>query len=119
MCFEVAGTLLGILVYTLYYSLLADKRTGDCTEAVAEPNTGVRRAYRYHALTLGVLIVIFIVITFLGVKEQKGEGREEGMLDCIIMKMTLLTALPPPHTHTHTHRGDKNRQENWVFQWSS
>ena len=72
MCFEVAGTLLGILVYTLYYSLLPDKRAGDCRE---EPNSGVRRAYRYHALTLGVLIVIFIVITFLGVREQKGEGR--------------------------------------------
>ena len=75
MCFEVAGTLLGILVYTLYYSLLADKKAGDCTEAVTEPNSGVRHAYWYHALTLGVLIVIFIVITFLGVREQKGEGR--------------------------------------------
>ena len=78
MCFEVAGTLLGILVYTLYYILLANKTTPDCTESVKEPNTGVRHAYQYHALTLGVLIVVFIVITFLGVKEQKGEREGEG-----------------------------------------
>lgn len=71
MCFEVSGTILGVLVYTAYYLGLATR--SDCVEGERTPDNSLRAAYRWHALTLSVLIVIFVFTTFVGVREQKGQ----------------------------------------------
>ena len=73
MIFEVLGTLLGILVYTVYYLGFVHVSNKECSDSEQrEGDPAVRAAYRYHALTLGVLIFFFILTTFLGVREQKG-----------------------------------------------
>ena len=65
---------MGILVYTVYFAgfvgLGGKESCG--TEGKRLPDFSKRWAYLCHAITLGVLIVIFILIAFLGVKEQKG-----------------------------------------------
>ena len=76
MCFEVIGTILGIVVFTLYYVLFVqDTKEERCEEGEREPDQSERRAYRYHALTLGIILIACIVTTFLGVREQKGGVR--------------------------------------------
>ena len=72
MCFEIAGTLLGVVVYTVFYtSLVHDKEEG-CNDGERQPDSAMRAAFRYHALTLGVLTLVFVLVTFIGVREQQG-----------------------------------------------
>ena len=73
MCFEVFGTLLGILVFTVYYTGFVQNKENGCDEGERLPDIQKRRAYLYHGLTVGVLLLVFIVITFFGVREQKGD----------------------------------------------
>lgn len=72
MCFEVAGTLLGIVVYTVFYTSLVHDKDEDCDDGERQPDRAMRATFRYHALTLGVLTFFFILTTFLGVREQQG-----------------------------------------------
>ncbi len=73
MCFEVLGTILGILIYTAYFvGFVGDSSEQRCEGGVREPDENQRRAYRYHAVTLGVIVIVCTTITFLGVREQKG-----------------------------------------------
>ncbi|XP_064382640.1 sodium-dependent lysophosphatidylcholine symporter 1-B-like [Halichondria panicea] len=76
ICFELSGTLLGILVYTAYFAGFVGFGVKQPCEAGGKrlPDYSKRWAYLCHAITLGVLIVIFILIAFLGVKEQKDES---------------------------------------------
>ena len=71
MCFEVAGTILGVFVYTAYYLGLVSA-PDECNDGERLPNISHRAAYRWHGLTLAVLIVIFVFVTFIGVREQEG-----------------------------------------------
>ncbi len=74
MCFEVLGTIIGIVVYTVHYAAFVQDTTEQkCDDGEREPDESVRRAYRYHAVTLGVILIVCIVIVFLGVREQKGK----------------------------------------------
>lgn len=74
MVFEVLGTLLGILIYTVYYLGFVHIADGDCIPGEKrEGDPATRAAYRYHGLTLGILIFLFILTTFLGVREQQGK----------------------------------------------
>ena len=73
MCFEVAGTLLGILVYTVFYISFNHNKEEDCNNDVRLPDPDMRATFRYHALTLGILIFFFILTTFIGVREQQGD----------------------------------------------
>ena len=75
MCFEVAGTLIGVLVYTAYYIGLASSSTADCDEGERVPDLDMRAAFRWHGLTLGILVVVFVFVTFIGVKEQNGTAK--------------------------------------------
>ena len=73
MCFEVAGTLLGILIYTVFYlGFVSTTDSEECVSGERVPEPLKRAAYRYHGLTVGVLIFLCILVTFLGIKEQKG-----------------------------------------------
>ena len=74
MCFEVLASILGVGIYTIFFVAFVhvqDKGEG-CDNGQREPDIGHRRAYRYHALLLGILIVICVFTTFIGVREQKG-----------------------------------------------
>ena len=73
MCFEVAGTLLGILVYTVFFiSFVGNREEEECNDGERQPDESMRRTFRYHALTLGIVIFLCILTTFLGVREQEG-----------------------------------------------
>ena len=84
-----SGTLLGILIYTVYYIGFVGASNSESCESggVRLPDHSRRNAFFYHALTAGVLVFLFILTTFLGVREQKGDK----------------TPPPPPSTHTHAH----------------
>jgi Na+/melibiose symporter-like transporter len=72
MVFEVIGTLLGIGIYTIYFTAFVHtKEEDDCSAGQREPSLPSERAYRYHAITLGVLTVAFITTTLVTVREQK------------------------------------------------
>ena len=73
MCFEVAGTLLGIGVYTVFYTILVQSKDEDCSDGQRQPDKAMRATFRYHALTLGILTFFFILTTFIGVREQQGQ----------------------------------------------
>lgn len=73
MCFEVAGTLLGISVYTVFYTSLVHNKDDSCSNGERQPDQDMRATFRYHALTLGVLTFFFILTTFIGVREQQGQ----------------------------------------------
>ena len=73
MCFEVAGTLLGIAVYTVFFVSLVHDKKDDCDDGDRQPDPEMRATFRYHALTLGILTFFFILTTFLGVREQQGQ----------------------------------------------
>ena len=73
MLFEIAGTLLGILVYTAYYVGMVDASTSDCNnDGERKINTSRRAAYQWHGLTIAVIIVVCISVTTFTIKEQKG-----------------------------------------------
>ncbi len=73
MCFEVLGTILGILIYAAYFvGFVGDSHEQRCEGGVREPDENQRRAYRYSAITMGVIIAVCITVTFLGVREQNG-----------------------------------------------
>ncbi len=73
MCFEVMGTILGILVYTAYYIIfVGDRNEQKCDDGEREPDQSERTAYTSHSITLGIILIICIIITFLGVREQQG-----------------------------------------------
>ncbi len=61
-------------MYTAYFAGFVGFGVKQPCEAGGKrlPDYSKRWAYLCHAITLGVLIVIFILIAFLGVKEQKG-----------------------------------------------
>lgn len=67
-----SGTILGVFVYTGYYLGLVNDSTDDCNNGERVPDSALRAVYRWHALTLSFFVVIFITVTFLGVREQKG-----------------------------------------------
>ena len=73
MCFEVTGTLLGIGVYTVFYTILVQDKVEDCSDGERQPDKAMRATFRYHALTLGILTFFFILTTFIGVREQQGQ----------------------------------------------
>ncbi len=75
MCFEVSGTILGVFVYTVYYLGLTEV-ADSCDSGGRKPNQSLRAAYQWHGLTLGVLTVVFVFVTFIGVREQKGLMKE-------------------------------------------
>ena len=83
MCFEVAGTITGILVYTLYYIGLSSESV-DCKDGNRVPDTSLRAVYRWHALTLSVLTIIYVFITVVGVREQEGmkQASLQGCYNC-------------------------------------
>ncbi len=83
MCFEVAGTIIGVFVYTAYYLGLVSSSTADCDDGQRVPDYELRAAYRWHALTLGILTVIFVFVTFIGVREQKGAYQLLPNLVCV------------------------------------
>ena len=77
MCFEVAGTVIGIFVYTAYYLGLVTSSTQDCDSGERVPDSDERAAFRWHGLTLGILVVVFVFVTFIGIAEQKGTLSKE------------------------------------------
>ena len=71
MCFEVGGTIVGVFVYTAYYLGLVTQ-SDVCEDGRRLPDPNLRAAYRWHALTLGVILLFCISTTVIGVREQKG-----------------------------------------------
>ena len=57
---------------TLVLFIVYSKEEDDCSAGQREPSLPSERAYRYHAITLGVLTVAFITTTLVTVREQKG-----------------------------------------------
>jgi Na+/melibiose symporter-like transporter len=72
MLFEVLGTLVGIGVYTAYFSGFVQGKKASCDGGVRERDIDLERTYRYHAVTLAILTVVFVTITLVTVREQKG-----------------------------------------------
>ncbi len=72
MCCEVLGTVLGAVIYTFYFVGFITTEEEECGGATREPNENQRRAYLYHAITVGVILIACILTTFLGVREQEG-----------------------------------------------
>lgn len=74
ICFEVCGTLLGILIYTVYFiGFVGSSNEESCDSGVRVPDMNKRTAFLCHAVTVGALIFLFILTTFLGVREQSDE----------------------------------------------
>ena len=48
------------------------ERESSCDGGVRERDVDLERTYRYHAVTLGVLTVVFITTTLVTIKEQNG-----------------------------------------------
>ena len=76
MCFEVTGTLLGIGVYTIFYTSFVHNEEEDCNDGERQPDNAMRATFRYHALVLGILTFFFILTTFIGVREQQGQSMD-------------------------------------------
>ena len=104
MCFEVAGTLLGIGVYTVFYTSLVQNKKEDCSDGERQPDEAMRATFRYHALTLGVLTFFFILTTFIGVREQQGQS-------------TCMLASSLGHSHVSLLRTQKCYIENVGAAW--
>ena len=74
MTFEVLGSVLGLVIYTLYFvGFVGISEEEECEGEVREPATNQRRAYFYHSITVGVILIACVVTTYLGVKEQEGD----------------------------------------------
>ena len=123
MCFEVAGTLLGIVVYTIFFVSLVHNKEEDCNNEDRQPDHEMRATFRYHALTLGVLTFFFILTTFLGVREQQGQlYHPNGSVHIHFVILNFSDPLNPstlnkffsPTTLT-LHRGNPQGQENWFL----
>ena len=48
------------------------ERESSCDGGVRERDVDLEKTYRYHAVTLGVLTVVFITTTLVTIKEQNG-----------------------------------------------
>lgn len=68
--------MVGVLVYTAYYFGLVGFSNSGCEGEgnIRESDPDLRAAYHFHALTLGIVIIICIFTTFVTVREQKGES---------------------------------------------
>ncbi len=77
MCCEVIGTLIGIVVYTIYYvGFVGSQSNQDCNGGARIQNPDKIAAYRWHALTLSVVIVTCISVTVIFIREQKGKDTD-------------------------------------------
>lgn len=74
ICVEQIGTMLGVYIFTAYYlGLVQFSDSSDCGgTGKRKPDPIKRAAYRWHALTIGVLVVVCVFTTFITVREQKG-----------------------------------------------
>ena len=72
MCCEVIGTLIGILVYTVYYIGFVGNQSNDCSDGSRLQDPNKIAAYRWHALTLSLVIVTCVSVTVIFIREQKG-----------------------------------------------
>lgn len=61
-----------MLIFNVFYSALAHPSKG-CNMGKRVPDPQTRAAYQWHALTIAVLIVVFVIITVTVVREQKGK----------------------------------------------
>ncbi len=85
MCFEVLGVILGVGIYTFYFvGFVETTEEEECGGATREPNENQRRAYLYHAITVGVILIACILTTFLGVREQEGAYKKSKPDPCLI-----------------------------------
>ena len=72
MCFEVTSTLLGIGIHTLFFTIFV-VGAGDQCEQERVPSKPERDAYFWHAVLMGILTVVFVSTTVLGVREQESK----------------------------------------------
>ena len=66
------GCCLDCCIDVYMFVVVYSKEEDDCSAGQREPSLPSERAYRYHAITLGVLTVAFITTTLVTVREQKG-----------------------------------------------
>uniref|UniRef100_A0A1X7V8H0 Major facilitator superfamily (MFS) profile domain-containing protein n=1 Tax=Amphimedon queenslandica TaxID=400682 RepID=A0A1X7V8H0_AMPQE len=78
--FEMFGTLLGIGIYTVSFTIFVRGADDDCVNGIKGRDIEKERAFRYHAAFLGVLIVLMILTTFFTVREQKEMTKEKTKL---------------------------------------
>ena len=75
MCFEVLGTLLGSVIQGMSLVIFGGPSLDSCTDDGGSSrmfNLYLERGYRYGALVIAALAFVSGLITFFGVKEQKG-----------------------------------------------
>ena len=73
MCFEVMGTMLGVIIYTLCYLVFVDNEEDICSGGVRLSDPNKIRVYRYQGAIIAVITLMFVWITAFGVKEQQEE----------------------------------------------
>ena len=64
------------------------ERESSCDGGVRERDVDLERTYRYHAVTLGVLTVVFITTTLVTIKEQNGDFFLVGL--CLLYVLSSL-----------------------------
>ena len=57
-----------VVVVVVYPS----KKESSCDSGVRERDIDLERTYRYHAVTLAILTVVFVTTTLVTIREQKG-----------------------------------------------
>ena len=87
MVFEVAGTMLGSLIQGLAITAFVGSANTCENGGVRTYDIRQERAYRYGSFTIAVITFICGLITFFGVKEQKGNQYS-------ILSGTIVTRLP-------------------------
>ena len=74
ICLELTGTVIGICIFTAFYlGLVQFSNVQQCEAGQREPDPMIRAAYQWHALTIGILVVICFFITVVSIKEQEGK----------------------------------------------
>jgi Na+/melibiose symporter-like transporter len=75
MCFEVGGTMVGVFVYTGFYlGLVGTSKSGCEAGSDRKSDPTLRASYHFHALTLGIVTIVSLLITTVTVREQSGES---------------------------------------------
>ena len=74
ICFEQLGVLIGVYIFTGFYlGLVQFSESSDCDNGQRVPDPQRRAVYRWHALTIGLLLVLCVLVTTITATEQKGK----------------------------------------------